>query len=141
MLINMFLHLVTGERTGPDRADSLVGRAKDVLAALRNRRAVMRLTDLDDRALKDIGLLRADVEGALLEPLHKDPSKVLSVRRPEPRPRPRPTGVNEPPSRRGTPAASDARSERSRHWLAGMAHETAAPAPSGQPRPGGAPQN
>jgi uncharacterized protein YjiS (DUF1127 family) len=96
MLINMFLHLVTGERTGPDRADSLVGRAKDVLAALRNRRAVMRLTDLDDRALKDIGLLRADVEGALLEPLHKDPSKVLSVRRPEPRPRARPTGVNEP---------------------------------------------
>ena len=57
---------------------------------------VMRLTDLDDRALKDIGLLRADVEGALLEPLHKDPSKVLSVRRPEPRPRARPAGVNEP---------------------------------------------
>jgi uncharacterized protein YjiS (DUF1127 family) len=96
MLANMFLHLVTGERTGPGGADSLVGRAKDVLTALRNRREVMRLTDLDDRALKDIGLLRADVEGALLEPLHKDPSKVLSVRRPEPRPRPRPAGVNEP---------------------------------------------
>ena len=96
MFVSMFLHLVTGERTGPGRADSLVGRAKDVLAALRNRRQVMRLTDLDDRALKDIGLLRAVVEGALLEPLHKDPSKVLSVRRPEPRPRPRPTGVNEP---------------------------------------------
>ncbi|MFL4986948.1 MAG: DUF1127 domain-containing protein [Microvirga sp.] len=96
MFVNMFLHLVAGERTGSNRADSLVGRAKDVLAALRNRRQVMRLTDLDDRALKDIGLLRADVEGALLEPLHKDPSKVLSVRRPEPRPRPRPAGVNEP---------------------------------------------
>ena len=86
MFVSMFLHLVTGERTGPGRADSLVGRAKEVLAALRNRRQVMRLTDLDDRALKDIGLLRADVEGALLEPLHKDPSKLLSVRRPEPRP-------------------------------------------------------
>jgi uncharacterized protein YjiS (DUF1127 family) len=96
MFVNMFLYLVAGERTGSNRADSLVGRAKDVLAALRNRRQVMRLTDLDDRALKDIGLLRADVEGALLEPLHKDPSKVLSVRRPEPRPRPRPAGVNEP---------------------------------------------
>ena len=96
MLANMFLHLVTVVRTGPGGADSLVGRAKDVLTALRNRREVMRLTDLDDRALKDIGLLRADVEGALLEPLHKDPSKVLSVRRPEPRPRPRPAGVNEP---------------------------------------------
>jgi len=96
MLPSIFLHLVAGERTGSGRADSFVGRAKDVLAALRNRREVMRLTDLDDRALKDIGLLRADVEGALLEPLHKDPSKVLSVRRPEPRPRPRPIGVNEP---------------------------------------------
>jgi len=96
MLVSMFLHLVTGDRTGSGRADSLVGRAKDVLAALRNRREVMRLTDLDDRALKDIGLLRADVEGALLEPLHKDPSKLLSVRRPEPRPRPRPAGVTEP---------------------------------------------
>ncbi len=52
------------------RANSFVGRAKDVLAALRNRREVMRLTDLDDRALKDIGLLRADVEGALLEPFY-----------------------------------------------------------------------
>ena len=96
MIVNMFLHLVAGERTGSGRADALVGRAKDVLAALRNRRAVMRLTDLDDRALKDIGLLRADVEGALLEPLHKDPSKLLSVRRAEPRPRPRPAGVTEP---------------------------------------------
>src|SRR4051812_5529184 len=96
MLVNMFLHLVSGERTASGRAGSLVDRASHVLTALRNRREVMRLTDLDDRALKDIGLLRADVEGALLEPLHKDPSKILSVRRAEPRPRSRPTLVNEP---------------------------------------------
>ena len=58
--------------------------------ALRNRREVHRLADLDDRALKDIGLLRSDVEGALLEPFHKDPSRVLSVRRVERRGRSRP---------------------------------------------------
>ena len=67
-----------------------------VLKALRHRREVLRLADLDDRALKDIGLLRADVEGALLEPLHKDPSKVLSVRRVEHRDRPRPVAVTGP---------------------------------------------
>ncbi|HEX8168689.1 MAG TPA: DUF1127 domain-containing protein [Beijerinckiaceae bacterium] len=67
-----------------------------VLKALRHRREVLRLADLDDRALKDIGLLRSDVEGALLEPLHKDPSKVLSFRRVEHRDRLRPAAVTGP---------------------------------------------
>ena len=49
--------------------------------ALRNRLAVQRLRDLDDRALKDIGLVRSDVAGALAAPLHVDPSSVLSDRR------------------------------------------------------------
>jgi uncharacterized protein YjiS (DUF1127 family) len=74
----------------------IVRQSGAVLKALRHRREVLRLADLDDRSLKDIGLLRADVEGALLEPLHKDPSKVLSVRRVERRDRPRPAAVTGP---------------------------------------------
>jgi uncharacterized protein YjiS (DUF1127 family) len=45
--------------------------------AFQNRLAVTRLTDLDDRALKDIGLLRTDVAAALALPLHQDPSRHL----------------------------------------------------------------
>jgi uncharacterized protein YjiS (DUF1127 family) len=77
-------------RTGTALGSGLRGLASDLLlagAALRrvwrHRREVRLLTELDDRTLKDIGLLRSDVEGALLEPLHKDPSRVLSVRREE----------------------------------------------------------
>ena len=77
-------------------ASGLFRRSGTVLRALRHRREVLRLADLDDRALKDIGLLRADVEGALLEPLYKDPSKVLSVRRVERRDRVRPASVTAP---------------------------------------------
>ena len=52
-----------------------------VAAALVHRRAVMRLSELDDRALKDIGLVRSDLAGALSAPLHVDPSLILSDRR------------------------------------------------------------
>jgi uncharacterized protein YjiS (DUF1127 family) len=45
--------------------------------ALKNRRAVRELNDLDDRALKDIGLMRTDVTAALDRPLHLDPSQHL----------------------------------------------------------------
>jgi uncharacterized protein YjiS (DUF1127 family) len=74
----------------------IVRRTGAVLKALRHRREVLRLADLDDRTLKDIGLLRSDVEGALLAPLHEDPSKVLCVRRVEHRDRPRPAAVTGP---------------------------------------------
>lgn len=46
--------------------------------ALRNRNQVARLGELDDRALKDIGLLRTDVAAALSLPLHRDPSHHLA---------------------------------------------------------------
>jgi uncharacterized protein YjiS (DUF1127 family) len=44
---------------------------------MRNRHAVMKLADWDDRALRDIGLTRADVRLALGLPFHQDPSARL----------------------------------------------------------------
>lgn len=49
--------------------------------ALANRHEVKRLAELDERALKDIGLMRSDVDGALSEPWHRDPSALLVGRR------------------------------------------------------------
>jgi uncharacterized protein YjiS (DUF1127 family) len=48
-----------------------------LVRALRDRQDVKRLIELDDRALKDIGLSRAEVDGALSEPLFRNPSTVL----------------------------------------------------------------
>lgn len=48
-----------------------------VVQALRHRREIMHLAELDDRMLKDIGLMRGDVEGALAEALFRNPSRVL----------------------------------------------------------------
>jgi uncharacterized protein YjiS (DUF1127 family) len=47
------------------------------VAAVKNRLEVRELYQLDDRALKDIGLMRADVDAALGMPLHLDPSRHL----------------------------------------------------------------
>jgi len=45
--------------------------------AIRHRREILALADLDDRLLGDIGLRRADVHTALAQPPHRDPSQVL----------------------------------------------------------------
>lgn len=61
----------------------MAGAARAVLSlgrALAHRRDVQLLLDLDERALKDIGLVRNDILGALAEPLIKDPSTILLVR-------------------------------------------------------------
>jgi uncharacterized protein YjiS (DUF1127 family) len=50
---------------------------KRVVKALKNRRQVTRLASLDDRCLKDIGLVRSDVYAALSTPLYQDPSHHL----------------------------------------------------------------
>ncbi len=75
-------------------------RVQALIRALRHRSEVMRLTDLDDRALKDIGLTRVEVLGALAEPFHKDPSAILLVRSVERRSRLRPMAVTASLSRR-----------------------------------------
>jgi uncharacterized protein YjiS (DUF1127 family) len=45
--------------------------------ALKNRAEVRHLHELDDRALKDIGLMRTDIHAALDMPLYRDPSRHL----------------------------------------------------------------
>jgi uncharacterized protein YjiS (DUF1127 family) len=54
--------------------------ARRQLRALVHRREVMRLAELDERGLKDIGLVRADVDGALASSWLDDPSAVLAQR-------------------------------------------------------------
>jgi len=58
-------------------AGIVVGGLVQAARRLKNRSEVMRLSDLDDRALKDIGLLRTDVHAALAMPLRCDPSDHL----------------------------------------------------------------
>lgn len=48
-----------------------------VVQAFRDRREVMNLAEFDDRMLKDIGLTRNDVDSALAQPIHHNPSWVL----------------------------------------------------------------
>jgi uncharacterized protein YjiS (DUF1127 family) len=47
--------------------------------ALRNRRQVRRLADLDDHLLADIGLTRDDVAAAATVPIHEDPTRRLAA--------------------------------------------------------------
>ncbi|WP_332697539.1 DUF1127 domain-containing protein [Bosea sp. (in: a-proteobacteria)] len=53
---------------------------KNLIRAWMHRRDVLRLGELDERGLKDIGLVRSDVEGALATSWLRDPSAVLSAR-------------------------------------------------------------
>lgn len=48
--------------------------------AIAHRWEVRTLLELDDRALRDIGLARDDVRRALDQPLAKDPSTFLMIR-------------------------------------------------------------
>jgi uncharacterized protein YjiS (DUF1127 family) len=53
-------------------AGRLLRQMRKILIALEHRRQVRHLSELDDRTLKDIGLSRAVVDGALAEPLTRD---------------------------------------------------------------------
>jgi len=48
--------------------------------ALIHRREILRLTELDERGLKDIGLVRSDIDGALSTSWLNDPSAILAAR-------------------------------------------------------------
>ena len=51
-----------------------------LVRAITHRREVRQLLDLDERSLRDIGLVRSDVIGALDQPWVNDPSAILLVR-------------------------------------------------------------
>ena len=51
-----------------------------LVRAITHRREVRTLLELDERSLRDIGLTRGDVIGALAQRLVKDPSVILLVR-------------------------------------------------------------
>ena len=53
--------------------------AKSIVQRVRNRRAVLALLEWDERALRDIGLTRADVRLALGLPFREDPSARLEA--------------------------------------------------------------
>jgi len=73
-------------------ASTILDAAKATLRAIVNRRSVNTLAAWDDRMLKDIGLTRGDLDGALAQPWHRDPSRELMVRRLENRVRGRSVG-------------------------------------------------
>jgi uncharacterized protein YjiS (DUF1127 family) len=89
--------------TGPlPRLAGVVAQAARAVAGfargIAHRRRIQSLLELDERALKDIGLLRNDVLGALAQPLFTDPSTVLLIRSVERRARQRtlPTEAERP---------------------------------------------
>ena len=61
-------------------AQAAVGRIAATARAAVHRSEIRQLLELDDRQLKDIGLLRNDVLGALAQPIVRDPSIALLVR-------------------------------------------------------------
>lgn len=64
---------------------ALFSRLGALIAAEIDRRQTMQLLEFDARALKDMGISHADVEGALLVPIDRKPSYVLAARRAEAR--------------------------------------------------------
>jgi len=97
-----------GAFKGPTFTLALAGIAiaavSGLRSALKGRIEVSRLADLDDRALKDIGLMRTDVYAALAMPIHRDPSDHLI----EVAGHKRPVGGGRPPMPAPAPAAGRA---------------------------------
>jgi len=63
---------------------ALAGRAgrgfKRIAESIKNRRDAMRLAELDDRMLADIGLSRSDLRDAFAAPPWRDPADLLERR-------------------------------------------------------------
>ena len=77
------IHLSQSQPGAGDRVRHVlaisVARVAAVWKAATNRRAVIRLRDLDDRMLRDIGLTRHDVHAALAGRRTEDPSPHLQA--------------------------------------------------------------
>jgi uncharacterized protein YjiS (DUF1127 family) len=78
-------------------AASALRQASALRRAMRHRREVMELASFDDRLLKDIGITRTDVVGALSEPYYVDPSTLLRLRSVERRALARSAALRAPP--------------------------------------------
>ncbi|MBS1180271.1 MAG: hypothetical protein H6Q99_151 [Proteobacteria bacterium] len=66
-------------------AGALLSHLGALISAEIDRRQTMQLLEFDARALKDMGISHADVEGALLVPIERKPSYTLAARRAEAR--------------------------------------------------------
>jgi len=60
-------------------AAALVQGARQIVVAIKHRRALARLAELDDRMLADIGLRRSDLHAARSVPLWQDPDIGRSI--------------------------------------------------------------
>ena len=59
-------------------AHSVTG-TKNLVRAFVHRREVMRLSELDERGLKDIGLVRSDIDGALVGGASLDADEFVKI--------------------------------------------------------------
>ncbi|MBD9648990.1 DUF1127 domain-containing protein [Ensifer sp. PDNC004] len=72
------LDLVAGKHSYASRAVGVTGMLTSVWQQLRNRYAIGRLNDLDDRQLLDMGLKREDVREATTSPFFDNPASYLT---------------------------------------------------------------
>lgn len=72
------LDLVAGKQSYASRAVGVTGMLTSVWQQLRNRYAIGRLNDLDDRQLLDMGLKREDVREAITSPFFDNPASYLT---------------------------------------------------------------
>jgi uncharacterized protein YjiS (DUF1127 family) len=64
-------------------AAALARGARRIVVALKHRRELALLADLDDRMLADIGLTRGDLHAARSEPLWQDPTESIAAAHPD----------------------------------------------------------
>ncbi|HEV7319864.1 MAG TPA: DUF1127 domain-containing protein [Ensifer sp.] len=72
------LDLVAGKQSHAARAVGVTGMLTSTWRQLRNRYAIGRLNDLDDRQLLDMGLKREDVKEAITSPFFDSPASYLT---------------------------------------------------------------
>ncbi|MBK5565365.1 DUF1127 domain-containing protein [Ensifer sp. 2YAB10] len=72
------LDLVAGKQSYAPRTVGVVAMLTSVWRQLRNRYAISRLNDMDDRQLLDMGLKREDVREAITSPFFENPASYLT---------------------------------------------------------------